>query len=169
MSNWKNRETAAQRAIEDHGFVVFDANVLFRANCPNIDLVVCGKTGAIYVQVKSSETPASKDGVVVDGSPWTVDQLEKDAPIFNKHREPGNCEATFVVIVDRHKNGDVSFYIAPPDVLEKTLRKVGRAFAKKPKKDGTQRSLGFRKELSREQLAPWLEAWGLLESAVSAL
>jgi hypothetical protein len=168
MSNWKNKETAARRAIKDHGFVVFDANVVFRANCPNIDLVVCGKTRAIYIQVKSSETPASKDGVVVDGSPWTEDQL-RDAPIFNKHRETDNHEATLVVIVDRHKCGDLSFYIAPPKDLEDLLRERGRAWANTPKKDGTQRSLGFRKELSRDQLRRWLEAWELLASAVSPL
>jgi hypothetical protein len=163
MSNWQEKERAARRAIEDHGFAVQDANVLFRANCPNIDLVVFGKTKAVYIQVKSSQTPAAKDGVVIDGSPWTEAQL-RDAPIFNKHGEPGQYEASLVLIVDRPKSGAVNFYIAPPKNLEELLRNRGRAWANHPKKDGTIRSIGFRKELSREELKAWLEAWHLLNS-----
>jgi hypothetical protein len=59
MSNWQDKEKEVRRAIEDHGFAVHDANVLFRANCPNIDLVVFEKTKAVDVQVKSSEVPAA--------------------------------------------------------------------------------------------------------------
>lgn len=71
MKNYQRQELKERDAIERTcGFTVYDANVLFRANCPNIDLVVFGKTKAVYIQVKSSETPASKDGVVEDGSPW---------------------------------------------------------------------------------------------------
>ena len=37
----KDAEREARRVIEDRcGLVVHDANVLFRENCPNIDLVV---------------------------------------------------------------------------------------------------------------------------------
>jgi hypothetical protein len=49
MKSWQSKEVQARRAIEDQGFVVHDANVLFRANCPNIDLVVFGKNAATYV------------------------------------------------------------------------------------------------------------------------
>jgi hypothetical protein len=163
MSNWQEKETAARRTIEDHGFAVHDANVLFRANCPNIDLVVFGKTKAAYIQVKSSETPALREGVVIDGSPWTEAQL-KDAPIFNKHGDPGQYQAALVLIVDRPKSGGMNFYIAPPKELEDLLKTRGRAWAKHPKKNGTTRSIGFRKELSREELKDWREAWHLLNS-----
>ncbi len=160
MSNWQEKEKTARRFIEDCGFTVHDANVLFRANCPNIDLVVFGRTKAVYVQVKSSEKPSSKDGVIVDGSTWTEAQL-KGAPIFNKHLD---YEAALVVIVDRQKSENVNFYVAPPKALEKVVRRRGRAWAKTPKKDGSLRSIGFRKELSRKDLAPWLNAWHLLKN-----
>ena len=55
LKGWQTKEVQARRAIEDQGFVAHDANVLFRANCPNIDLVVFGKDAATYVQVKSSQ------------------------------------------------------------------------------------------------------------------
>jgi hypothetical protein len=163
MSKWQDKEKDARRAVEDQGFVVHDANVLFRVNCPNIDLVVFGKTKALYVQVKSSEIPASKNGVVVDGSPWTHAQLYERAPVFNKHCKSGDYEATLVVIVDRQKSGETSFYVAPPKALEDLLRERGLAYAEVPKKDGNRRSIGFRKELSREALAPWLGKWKLLD------
>jgi hypothetical protein len=54
MKSWQSKEVQARRAIEDQGFVVHDANVLFRVNCPN-NLVVIGKDAATYVQVKSSQ------------------------------------------------------------------------------------------------------------------
>ena len=69
MRNWKSKEIQARRAIEDRGFRVHDANIVFGENCQNIDLIVYSKDMAQYVQVKSSENPASKDGVVIDGSP----------------------------------------------------------------------------------------------------
>jgi len=50
MKSWQSKEVQARHAIEEHGFVAQDANVLFRANCPNIDLVVFGKNAATYVQ-----------------------------------------------------------------------------------------------------------------------
>ncbi len=162
MSNWQEKEKEARRAIEDQGFIVHDANVLFRANCPNIDLVVFGKKRAVYVQVKSSETPASKNGVVIDGSPWTEAQLYQGAPIFNRHAD--QYEAALVLIVDKAKDGKTNFYIAPPKDLEEFVRPQGVHFANLPKKDGSRRSIGFRKELTREDLTPWMNAWHLLKA-----
>lgn len=101
--------------------------------------------------------------MVIDGSPWTQAQLYGDAPIFNKHLEPGQFKATFIVIVDQTKNSEVNFYIAPPEPLEDLLRKRAVAWASYPKKDGSRRSIGFRKELPREILTPWLNAWDLLD------
>ena len=40
MTDSKESEIIAKRAIEDLGFDVHDANIVFRANCPNIDLIV---------------------------------------------------------------------------------------------------------------------------------
>jgi hypothetical protein len=54
-------------SLSKDGFVAHDANVLFRANCPNIDLVVFGKDAAIYIQVKSSQKPAGSDAVIKGG------------------------------------------------------------------------------------------------------
>ena len=159
MQKWQRKEIQAKRAIEDQGFVVHDANVLFGTNCPNIDLVVYARTGAIYVQVKSSEKPAGKNSVVVDGSPWNTEQLLGNAPIYNKH---DHYQAHFVVIVDRLKTGATEFYIAPPAALEELSRKRASEYANRPKRDGTQRSIKFRKELPREALQPWLRAWHLL-------
>ena len=78
MKSWQSKEVQARRAIEDQGFVAHDANVLFRANCPDIDLVVFGKTAATYVQVKASQKPAGSDTVIVDGSPWTDSSADLD-------------------------------------------------------------------------------------------
>ncbi len=163
--SWKDSETQARRAIEDQGFEVQDANILFRAQCPNIDLVVFGKKKAIYVQVKSSETPASKDGVVIDGSPWTEEQLYQGARIFNGR--PDEHEAALIVIVDNAKDGMTNFYIAPPKDLEDLLRPGAMAWANRPKRDGTRRSINFRKEATREKLAPWLNAWHLITESSS--
>jgi Holliday junction resolvase-like predicted endonuclease len=161
MKIWQDKEKQARRAIEDRGFVVHDANVIFRANCPNIDLIVYGKTRAVYVQVKSSTTPATKDGVVIHGSPWTRAQLYDGAPLYNQHQNPEDYDASLVVIVDQQKSGARNFYIAPPKALEDLVRPRGIDFADRPKRDGTRRSINFRKELPREALAPWLEAWHL--------
>jgi Nuclease-related domain len=103
-------EKAAWRAIEDHGFTVHNANILFYANCRNIDLVVFGKTKAIYVQVKSSTRPSSKNSVVVEGSTWTDEQLN-GAPIYNKHDE--NLEAALIVIVDEQEKRPVTLGGSP--------------------------------------------------------
>lgn len=156
MKGCQSKEVEARRAIEDQGFVVHDANVLFRANCPNIDLVVFGKDAATYLQVKSSEKPAGSDTVIIDGSPWTEDQLRNDGRIFNKH---DGFEASLIVIVASTKTGETEYFIAPPAELEKLLVPAARGFAGRPKRDGTQRSIGFRKELPRELLKPWLNAW----------
>lgn len=157
----KKGETLARRALEDQGFIVSDANILFGTNCPNIDLVFYDVSGGRYIQVKSSEKPAGKDSVVVDGSPWTEDQLYNDVPIFNKHTD--HFRAEWVIIVDFMKDNQIHFYIAPIDVLESILRERGRAWAETPKRDGERRSLGFRKELARGDLAPWLNAWEYLK------
>jgi hypothetical protein len=162
LTTWKASETAAKRAIEDCGYTVLDANVLFRENCPNIDLVVFGKLGASYVQVKSSTNPAGKDAVIIDGSPWTEEQLFSGAPIFNRHE--GNFLASFVVIVETRPSDETSYYVIRPKDLEELAVPIGRAFMAKPKRDGARRSL-FRKEIPRSALAPWLDAWRLFDTS----
>jgi hypothetical protein len=152
-------EIDARRAIEDRcGYIVQDANILLQANCPNVDLIVFAPAAPIYVQVKSSERPAGKDHVVVEGSPWTEGQLFRDQPIFNRH---GDYQATLVMIVDRQKTGTTEFYIAPPAKLEPLLRSKALEHAAKPKRDGSPRAISFRKELPRDLLAPWRNAWHL--------
>jgi hypothetical protein len=71
--NWRAKEVQARRAIEDHGFVVHDANIIFRQNCPNIDLVVYAQAGAFYMQVKSSKKPAGANTICAATwwSSWT--------------------------------------------------------------------------------------------------
>ncbi len=157
-SDWRGSEQLAKRWIEDHGFDVHDANIVFRTNCPNIDLIVYGKHRAIYVQTKSSEIPAGKDCVVIDGSPWSKEQLYNGAPIFNKI---DHFQAAFVIIVDKNKDGGVQFYVAPPGDLEPLVRARGVEWAEKPKRNGDPRSIGFRKELPREALSQWRDAWHL--------
>lgn len=152
-------EILARRAIEDRGFAVHDANIIFSVNCPNIDLIVFTKTGARYVQVKWSERPASSGSVTIDGSPWTEDQLYGGSPIFNKH---DHYRAEFVVLVDKLRSGEINFYIAPPVELENLVRKHAIILAERPKRDGSRRAITFRKELSREILSPWRSAWHLL-------
>jgi len=159
MQTWKGKELIAKRAIEDQGFMVHDANIVFRENSPNIDLIVFSRTGALYVQVKSSTKPASRDAVLIDGSPWTEDQLFNGAPIFNKHGD--HFQASYVVIVDTLKTGELDFYVAPPDELARVAVEVGRKFWTRPKRDGQQRK-PFRKEVPRELLSEWRKAWGLL-------
>src|SRR4249919_1927634 len=109
MKNWRVKEIQARRAIEDHGYVVHDANIIFGENCPNIDLVVYARDGASYVQVKSSKNPAGANSVIIDGSTWTHEQLYDGAPIFNKH---DHFRCRLVVIVDALKTGENDFYIA---------------------------------------------------------
>lgn len=155
-SDWRGKELLARRWIEDQGFIVHDANIVFGMNCPNIDLIVYGRQGAIYVQTKSSENPAGADSVVIDGSPWTEQQLYEGAPIFNKH---DHFRAAFVVLVDTPKSGDAQFYLARPQELETLVREGAIAFADKPKRDGSRRSIKFRKELPRNALTKWLGAW----------
>jgi len=152
-------EKLARNAIEKAGFEVHNANIVFRANCPNIDLVVYGKEQAIYVQVKSSKNPAGKNCITIDGSPWTEGQLYQDGAIYNKHND---FKAKLVVLVDIGASNSPQFYVVPPDELEKAVRRKGREFADKLKKDGTKRSISFRKELPKEDLSTWLSAWHLL-------
>jgi Holliday junction resolvase-like predicted endonuclease len=165
MPNWKSKETQARREIEANGFAVLDANIVFRANCPNIDLIVFAKTEAFYVQVKSSEKPAGKDSVVIDGSPWTEAQLQ-GAAIFNKHDD---YKASLVIIVDRLKTGETNYYIAPPATLEELVRGPAKEFASRPKRDGTRRSIDFRKELPRKVLKQWHNAWHLFAEGLLRL
>lgn len=162
-TNGKIGESLARRALEDRGYLVHDANIIFLDNCPNIDLVFFDGIGGRYAQVKYSVRPAGKDHVTVDGSPWNEGQLYNKGAIFNKH--PDHYIAEFIIVV--HQNGDhVDFYIAPPKALEPLLRRRGRAWAKVPKRDGNQRSVSFRKELPKEKLKLWLEAWHLLDRKI---
>jgi hypothetical protein len=158
MKSWHDKEIQARRAVEDQGFVAYDANVLFRANCPNIDLVVLAKNAASYVQVKSSQRPAGSDAVIIDGSPWTDDQLRNGAPIFNKH---DGFEASLILLLDTRKTGETVYYIAPPEELEQLWRPLAQAYADRPKRDGGVKK-PFRKELPRQALLPWRDAWHLL-------
>ena len=166
MKSWKDAERLAQREIEDQGFYAIDANILFRENCPNIDMVVFGKKKATYIQVKSSSRPAGKGSVIVDGSAWTNEQLYDYAPIFNK--KDGFC-AEYIVFVDMVVLEAVRFYIAPPSEVEKEVRQLGVAFAAKPKQDGLPRSIRFRKELPRSILRRWENAWHLLGEPVGEI
>lgn len=163
MRRGRHGEILARRAIEDLGFAVHDANIIFSANCPNIDLVVFAKTRALYLQVKWSEKPASRNAITIDGSPWTDGQLHGAAPIFNKH---DHYQATLVMLVDKMRDSKIDFYLAPPESLESLVRERAVAFAARPKRDGTTRSMNFRKELPRELLTPWHNAWHLLGEGV---
>lgn len=161
-------ETVAQRMFEDAGFVVHNANIIFQTNCANIDLVVYAPTGALYVQVKSSKSAAGRDCIVVDGSPWTEDQLWRDAPIFNKHSQATNPVAQIVAVVDRDPKLERSeIYVIPPLPLENLLRKRGRDIANTPKRDGTRRSVKFRKELSRSEMLRWKNNWHQVHRALT--
>jgi Holliday junction resolvase-like predicted endonuclease len=146
-------ERKAKRWLEDRGYTVHDANILFAANCPNIDLVVYGQHKAVYVQVKSSSKPAGKGCVVVDGSPWTDQQLYGEAPIYNK--QDGFC-ASLVIIVHSATEGETEFFAVPPERLEQLLRPLALAWADKHTRDGRKRSIKFRKELPHDVLLPWL-------------
>ncbi len=157
-------EKLARNAIEQAGFEVHSANVLFRENCKNIDLVVYGKSGALYVQVKSSTTPSSRHCITVDGSPWTQGQLDGKEAIYNKH---AHFEASFVVLVDMQEAGQPKFYVVPPKVLTRHARVRGKKTANIPKKDGTRRSINFRKELPKATLKKWLGKWELLGEPVT--
>jgi hypothetical protein len=145
MTNLLNPEQQAARAIQDARFEVHDANLVFRANCPNIDLIVYGKTCAHYVQVKSSKSPASKDHITINGSPWTEDQLYRGGPIYNKH---SGFLASFIVIVDVAPQ-EPAYYVAPPEKLFELVLPRAVEFAARPKRDGSARSVGFRKELPK--------------------
>ena len=159
-------ENLARRAIEDAGYFVHDANILFQRNCPNIDLVVYSQHQAIYVQVKRSERPAGKDALVVDGSPWTREQMYEGAPIFNKHVEAGEFLASVVLVVDTSsRTGDYRYFVLPPSEVEALLRERGRMWAETPKRDGSPRSISFRKELPTAELARSENAWDLLARA----
>jgi len=154
-------EVIVRRAIEDQGYVVQSANLVIRANCPNIDLIVYGKRRATYIQVKSSTFPSNKASVCVDGSPWSESQLFDHAPIFN--RIASSYRAELIAVVDR-SGAAPEIYLVPPATLERALRRLGLAFAAKPKKRGGKRAIRFRKELPRKSLERWRQRWDLLES-----
>jgi hypothetical protein len=100
--------------------------------------------------------------VLIDGSPWTKEQLFKDAPIFNKHAD--HFQASLIVIVDTLKSGEIDFIVAPPEELAKIAIERGRAWLAHPLKNGGERKM-FRKELPRSLLSPWRNAWWLLNGA----
>ncbi|MEI6202124.1 MAG: hypothetical protein WCP68_09255 [Enhydrobacter sp.] len=97
MNAGKRGEQLVQRKLEDLGYVVHNANIIFRENCPNIDLVVYGVSGATYVQVKSSANPAGKGHITIDGSTWNPQQLDGTEPIYNKKV---GLKASFIVLAD---------------------------------------------------------------------
>src|SRR5262249_22573941 len=107
---------------------------------------------------------AGSDSVIIDGSPWTREQLDGASPIFNKH---DHFCCSLVIVVDTLKTGESDFYIAPPEALEKLLRPRALELAARPKRDGTARSVGFRKELPRKNLVPWRQKWDLLGKPLS--
>jgi hypothetical protein len=156
-------ELAARRAIEDAGYHVHDANVIFGANCPNIDLVVYGKSSATYVQVKGTKRAAGKDCIIVDGSPWTEEQLHGRTPVYNKH---DGLVASHVVLVDLSNPDAPEFFVAMPKRLTELARKRGKKYAALPKRDGSTRSIGFRKELPKDQLRDCRSAWQSFGSPV---
>jgi Holliday junction resolvase-like predicted endonuclease len=152
-------ELLVERALQDKGYAVHNANILFRENCKNIDLVVYSQTGAIYVQVKSSRKPASKGHVTIDGAPWRLDQLHEGQPVYNQHRE--HFRAAYIVIADVSDDTSPAFYIVPPRVLERAAVKRGRIWYAKPTRAGDQRK-PFRKELPVSLLKRWRDRWDLL-------
>jgi len=158
-------EVMVRRAIEDAGYRVHDANVIFGVNCPNIDLVVYGQRRAIYVQVKSTSRAAGKNSIIVDGAPWTEAQLHGGAPIFNKHK---GLMASIVVLADLSARDAPEFYVAKPEHLTKLVRRRGKEFAAKPKRDGLKRSIGFRKELCKDALRKFRDGWHLFGPPPSA-
>jgi hypothetical protein len=70
-------------------------------------------------------------------------------------RSGSGCDCRYATT----KTGEIEYYIAPPAELEKLLVAVTRTYADLPKRDGKRRSIAFRKELPREVLKPWLDAW----------
>jgi hypothetical protein len=152
-------EILAAHEIEKAGFKVHNANLVFGVNCPNIDLIVYGKTSATYVQVKGSSRPATKDHVTIDGSPWDKEQLFSGAALYNKR---GGHWASFILLVDFATGADPEFYVVPPDKLTSLVRPIAVAFARKPKKDGSPRSIAFRKQVPKKKLQRWRRKWELL-------
>ena len=73
------------------------------------------------------------------------------------------------MILDRVSADQTDYYIAPPDELERLVRPRAALVAAKPKKDGQPRSIAFRKELPRDMLKPWKDAWHLLERSHTPL
>jgi hypothetical protein len=127
---------------------VLNANVAFRGNCPNFDLVVFNRAGPVYVQVRSSKKPW-RPGRIILGA-WNKEKLA-GASLFNE--DPRFPAASVVLIVVVWPTGETEFYLAPPEELDKAARPSALAFAKKPKRDGTLRSPNFRAEVPKGALA----------------
>jgi Nuclease-related domain len=152
----KHGERLVQRKLEDLGYVVHNANIIFRQNCPNIDLVVYSVSGATYIQVKSSANPAGKGSIIIDGSTWNRQQLDGTEPIYNKKV---GLRASFIVLVDLEDDAAPQFYVVPPEKLTELVRPRALEFSERPKRDGSRRSLGFRKELPKELLSAYINRW----------
>lgn len=156
----RQAEVEAREAIEERcDLVVHDAKVVLRANCPNIDLVVFAHTAPIYVQITSSEKPASENYVTINEAPWTEGELYHGEPVFNKHPGP---KAGLVFISDRVTPDRTDYYIAPPELLERLVRPRAELHAAKQIRDGRWHSIALPKELPRIMLLPWKNAWHLL-------
>ena len=151
----------ARRAIEDRcGLVVQDANIVLRADCPNIDLVVFAHEAPVYVQVRVSEEGASKNCVTISNAPWTEEELRPGAPIFNQH---DGWQAGLIMILDRVSTDQTDYYFAPPDALERLIRLSATRQPETAKRDRQRRTLALRKDLPKDMLRPWRDAWHLLE------
>ena len=156
----KRAEIEARRAIEDYcGLVVHDANVLLRENSLDIDLIVLAHNAPVYVQVRSSEKPASKDHVTVSVTPWMEGERYHNEPVVDKHK---TWKAGLILILDRVTPDQTDYYILQPAELERLARGRAALHAAKPKSDGEPRSMAFRTELPRATLKPWKNAWHLL-------
>jgi hypothetical protein len=70
---------------------------------------------------------------------------------FNSH---DHYKAKFVVLVERHRDEGTVLYVAQAEALDRMARERALSFMGRPKKDGSQRSIKFRKELPRELLKP---------------
>jgi hypothetical protein len=93
-------------------------------------------------------------------------------PIFNKHdhyqadlvdADQVGIEGRMMDLRQRQAVGDhrlAEFLVAIGDARERA-----QAWAVHPKKDGTPRSIGFRKAVSRQALSKWKNAWHLLGEA----
>jgi hypothetical protein len=82
---------------------------------------------------------------------------------LNKH--PG-WQAGIIFILDRVTPDLTDYYMAPPGALERLVRPRAELFAAEPELDRQPRSLAFRRQLPREMLKFWKNAWPLLTGDV---